>query len=205
MASTDTKEAVCSSALNLLGEPAIASLTADSDAARVCSQIYDNLKWSLLAQYPWGFSKKKVQLARLVATPTFGWKYQYTLPTDRVGELLAVYASSSVNASPALEFDIQDGKLLTNYSAIWIDYQYNVTEATMPPHFAQLLIYVLAFNLAYPVTEDKEKTEYWRTVAFGTPSENMRGGYFRVACSIDGRARPPEAINDFSLTDVRPV
>lgn len=204
MASTDTKVSICSSALNLLGEPAIASLTDDSDAARVCAQLYDNIKWSLLAQYPWSFSKKKVQLARLTSTPTFGWNYEYTLPTDRVGELLAVFASSSVNSAPVLDFDLQNGKLQTNYSEIWIDYQYNVTEATMPPHFAQLLIYAMAFNLAYPVTEDPNKTQYWKEVAFGSPSENMRGGFFRVACSIDGRARPPEAINDFSLTDVRP-
>jgi hypothetical protein len=199
----ETDISICSSALILLGQPAIASFTEDSDAARTCAQLYPTQKAALLAAYPWAFSKKKVQLARLVAVPISGWSYQYTMPTDRVGEAFAVFNSASVGARPILDFDVQGGRLLANHAELWLDYQYNVTEADMPAHFVQLLVFVLASIFAEPVTEVTAKSAYWHTVAYGNPEENMRGGYFRTAVGIDGRGRPNQAINTDELLNVR--
>jgi hypothetical protein len=199
----DTKISICSSALNLLGESAIASFTEDSDKARTCAQLYDNIKESLIAMYPWAFSKKKVQLARLVTTPVSRWTYEYTMPTDRVGEAYAVFPTDAVGAQPTTNYDVQGGKLLTNYPEIWLDYQYAPNEAQMPSHFKQLLIYVLAFNYAGTVTEMDTKAAFWKETAFGSPSENMRGGFFRTAVNTDSRGRPNEAMNSDDLVAVR--
>jgi len=199
----ETNISICSSALILLGQPAIASFTEDSDAARTCAQLYPTQKAALIAAYPWAFSKKKVQLAQLVTAPISGWTYQYTMPTDRVGETFAVFASSGVGVRPTLLYDIQGGKLLTNHTEIWLDYQYNVAESLLPEHFVQLLVFVLASIFAEPVTEVTAKAGYWHDVAYGTPSENMRGGYFRTATGIDGRGHPNQAINSDELISVR--
>lgn len=203
MAQGDTDISICSTALALLGESAIASFTEGTSKATVCAQLYSGIKYALLAQYPWKFTKKKVQLARLVAAPLTRWQYQYTLPTDMVGGPLAVFPSDAVGVAATQEYDVQDGKLLANYTEVWIDYQYNVTEAQMPPYFVLLLAYVLAMNLAEPVTDQQTKADHWRVMAYGTPEENMRGGYFRVAANIDGRSAPADAIEHFPLVDVR--
>lgn len=199
----ETDISICSSALVLLGQPAIASFTEDSDAARTCAQLYPTQKAALLAAYPWAFSKKKVQLARLVTAPISGWLYQYTMPTDRVGEAFAVFASSGTGAVPVLDWDIQGGNLLSNQLEVWLDYQYNVPEDLMPAHFVQLLVFVLASIFAEPVTEVSSKGEYWHVIAYGSPSENMRGGYFRTTTNIDGRGRPNQAIDTSELIAVR--
>jgi hypothetical protein len=199
----DTKVSICSSALNLLGESAISSFTDDTDAARICAQLYDNVKDSLIAMYPWNFSKKKVALARLTSTPVSRWRYEYTMPTDRVGDAFAVYPNANIGVMPVTDYDVQAGKLLTDHPAIYLDYQYSPPESLMPAHFRQLLIYAMAFNLAVPVTEQDTKAAFWKETAFGSPSENMRGGFFRTAANIDSRGKPNENMNFDSLITVR--
>ena len=201
--SGETKVSLCNSALTLLGQSAIASFTDDSDAARTCAQLYDNLKWSLLAQFDGSFSKKKVALSRLVSAPLTRWRYQYTMPTDRVSDVYAAFPSDAVGVNPTTDFDVQNGKLLTNFSSMWLDYHYNVLESTLPPYFSQLLIYVLAANFAMPITEQASLAEHWHGVAYGMPSENLRGGYFRVAKSIDSSGRPPQIVDSGILIEVR--
>jgi hypothetical protein len=203
MSSGDSKISICSSALNLLGEAAIASLTEDTDAARACAQLYDNRKWSLLSAYPWSFSKKKVQLARLVAAPVSRWRYQFQLPTDRVGDVFALFQTDAVGAWPITNFDVQGAMVLHDHTELWIDYQYNVLESNMPAYFVLLLEYALASDLAMPVTHEATMAEYWHVRAFGSPSENNRGGQFRVATGIDGRGRPAPVIEATDLIDVR--
>lgn len=200
---SETKVSICSSALILLGQPAIASLTEDSDAARTCAQLYDNMKRLLLAAHPWNFSKKKVALTQSLPVPISGWTYKYAMPTDRVGEAFAVFPTSAVGAHPITDFDVQGGYLLTNQPTIYLDYQYEVPESLLPAHFVQLLIFALASIFAEPVTEVTAKAEYWHVIAFGTASEAMRGGYFRVAVGIDGRGRPNQAIDTSELIAVR--
>ena len=94
--------------------------------------------------YPWSFSFKKTQLARLVDTPAFGWKYLYQLPGDRIAGVRAVYADDTVNYPSTVEFDVQQDKLLTNIEEAWIDYQYRTPESEMPSYFVNFLKYALA-------------------------------------------------------------
>lgn len=201
--SGETKESICSSALTLLGEAAIASLTEDSDAARSCAQLYDNIKWALIAAYPWSFSKKKVQLSRLVDAPVSRWRYQFQLPTDRVGDVFALLTTDAVGADPIQNYEVQGSKVLYDGTELWIDYQYNALESNMPPHFVQLLIYALAADLCMPITHESAMAGYWHERAFGTPSENNRGGYFRTATGIDSRGRPAPVMESNELIDVR--
>ena len=65
------------------------------------------------------------------------------------------------------------------------------------------MIYQMAWHLAEPVTDQTTKSDYWKTVALGTPSENMRGGYFRQAINIDGAGQSKTVIADYLLTEVR--
>ena len=76
-------------------------------------------------------------------------------------------------------------------------------EYAMPSYFIQLLKYQMAWHIAEAITEQQEKSTKWQRVALGDPSENMRGGYFRVAANIDGQNQPTRVIEDFSLIAVR--
>jgi len=204
MASGDTKLSICSDALIMLGEAPLTSFSG-SDAGTVCDRLYDGIKISTLAMYPWSFTVTKLALSRGTA-PVNEYRYSYTLPTDlqRISGVRAVFNSSEVGAMPMQGgWEIQGNLLLSNEATIVIDYQFEPEEFQLPTYFVQLLKYMLAWHIAETVTDQITKAEYWRTIALGSPAENMRGGYFRVATNIDGSGKQNEAMSDFSLIQVR--
>jgi len=203
VASGDTALKVCSDALLLLGARPISSFNEGTDSSNICDRLYPDTKRSTLHMYPWSFSMKKVQLARTVNTPVNEYKYEYVLPSDMLGSIRKAYASNAVGANSFTDWDIQGDKLLANSEQIYIDYQYLIGEDKMPSYFIQLLKYLMAWQLAGPITDQESKMSYWQTVALGTPGENNRGGYFRTAASIDGQGKTTQSFEDFSLIAVR--
>jgi hypothetical protein len=204
MASGDTKLSICSDALIMLGASPLSSFSEGTDAAQICDRLYDDLKDSLIASYPWSWSFKKVQLARLTTTPVTEWKYEYALPGDTLSGVRAVFNASSAGMRPiARGWEIIDNKLQTNEEDIWIDYQASPLEATLPTYFVQLLKYAMAAEIAETVTDQITKADYYERKAFGSPGENRRGGYMRVAMNIDGASKSVERIEDYSLIAVR--
>jgi hypothetical protein len=203
MAAGDTALSICSDALLMLGAKPISSFDEGTDEASVANRLYSDIRDQALVVYPWSFSFKKVQLARLSTTPTNEYRYEYQLPGDRLTSPRAVYDTSATNIPPVKEYRIMGDKVLCDYEQVWIDYQYAVPEFSMPQYFIQLLKYMMAWHLALPITDQTEKAQYWQGVAVGSPAENNRGGYIRVAMNVDGAGQPTNAINDFSLIAVR--
>jgi len=203
MAAGDSALSVCSDSLLMLGAKPIASFTEGTDESSVCDRLYPDVRDQALTTYPWSFSFKKVALARLVTIPTTEYEYEYQLPSDRLTSPRGVFNSNSVGAPFRNEYRIMGDKLLTNYEEVYVDYQYSVPEYAMPTYFIQLLKYILAWHLSLPITDQTEKAQYWQTIAVGTPGENGRGGYMRQAMNIDGQGQPINAIQDFSLINVR--
>jgi len=210
MASGDSNVTICNQALNLLGADVISSFSdTTNDAATVCHNIYDTIKKQTLSLYPWSFALTKVQLARSSTTPINEWSYQYDLPSTAVsGTPLQVYNSSATRVLPIQNYELlytaSGPTIATNESSIYIDYiTSGISEGLMPSYFVQLLVYMMAWHLAEPVTDQTTKADYWRTVSLGGMAENGRGGYLRQAMNIDGRGKPNYAIVDFPLADVR--
>ena len=203
MATGDTDIKICSDALLMLGANPISSFTEGTDSANICDSLYPDIKKQTLATYPWAFSFKKVQLARLVTTPTTEYKYEYQMPSDMIGLPRALYNDDAVGAAVRKEYKVMGDKILTNYAEVYIDYQYDVPEYAMPSYFVQMLKYVLVWHLSLPITDQLEKSDYWRQVAVGTPAENGRGGFMRRAMNIDGQGQPSNIIEDYSLIEVR--
>jgi hypothetical protein len=203
MAAGDTPVSICSDALILLGAKTISSFNDGTDEANSCDRLYPDVRDMTLSMYPWSFAYKKVKLIKLITTPVSEWRYEYQLPGDRLGNPRAVFETANVYARPVKLWEIQGDKLLTNYEEVYIDYPYQTPEYAMPQYFVQLMKYMMAWHLAYPITEQEAKTGYWQGVAVGAPSENGRGGYFRQAVNIDAQGQPPQVIEDYELVAVR--
>ena len=203
MSAGDTGITICSDALLMLGAKAITSFNDGTDESNVCDRLYPDIRDSTLSMYPWSFTLKKIQLGRLVTTPTSVWKYEYLLPGDRLSSPRAVYDSASPGAPVQKDWEIQGDKLLTNLPTVFIDYQYQTPEFAMPKYFVQLMKYMIAWHLAMPITEQSDRAQYWQGVAVGGPSENGRGGYMRTAMNIDGQGQPTRIIEDYTLIAVR--
>lgn len=210
MASGDTNVTICNQALNLLGADTISSFSDTSnDASAVCNNIYETVQRQTLSMYQWSFAFTKLQLAQSSTAPIGEWTYRYDLPATAVAaQAFQVYNTSSTGSSPIRSFEVfytnSGPAIFTNEKTIYIDYiTSEVTEGIMPSYFVQLLVYMMAWHLAEPVTDQITKAEYWKNVAIGPATENGRGGYFRQACNTDARGKPPYAILEFPLTDVR--
>jgi hypothetical protein len=203
MAAGDTALSICSDALLMLGAKPISSFDEGTDEASVANRLYPDIKDQALLMYPWSFSYKKTSIARLITTPINEYRYEYQLPGDRLTSPRAIYDTSATNIPPRKEYRIIGDKLLTDYEQVYIDYQYSVPEFEMPSYFVQLLKYMMTWHLALPITDQTDKSQYWQSVATGSPAENGRGGYLRQAMNIDGAGNPTNAINDFSLISVR--
>ena len=203
MAAGDTALSICSDALLMLGAKPISSFDEGTDEASVANRLYPDIKDQAILMYPWSFSYKKVSIARLISTPINEYRYEYQLPGDRLTSPRAIYDTNATNIPPRKEYRIIGDKLLTDYEQVYIDYQYSVPEFEMPSYFVQLLKYMMTWHLALPITDQTDKSQYWQSVATGAPGENGRGGYLRQAMNIDGAGNPTNAINDFSLINVR--
>lgn len=204
MAAGDTDLSICSDALILLGAAPLSSFTEGTDAAQACDRLYPDLRDSLLSRYPFSWSYIKVQLGRLSTTPINEFKYAYGLPGNMLSGVQAVFETSSTNQQPINDgWEIYGQELYTNLESVYIDYQESVDESKMPHYFVQLLRTALASELAITITDQATKADYFRTLAFGTPGENGRGGLFREAVNIDSRGRLPQIIEDYALIAVR--
>lgn len=199
MAAGDSAVSICSDALILLGAKPISSFNDGTDESNTCDRLYPNVRDMTLSMYSWSFAYKKQKLARLITTPTNEWEYEYQLPGDRLGNPRAAFTSENVGARPFKNWEILGDKLLCNETTVVIDYPYQTPEFAMPQYFVQLLKYMMAWHLAYPITEQEAKTQYWQAVAVGSG----RDGYFRQAANIDGQGQPPQVIEDYSLIEAR--
>jgi hypothetical protein len=203
MAAGDTDIRICSDALLMLGGKAISSFNEGTSSSNTCDRLYPGVKYSTLQSYPWSFSFKKVVLAQTINTPVNQYRYEYQLPSDRLGAIRRAYNSTAIGAGTFNDWVIQGDKLLTNETTVVIDYQFAPTESEMPAYFVQLLKYMMAWHLADPITDQVTKTQYWQQVAVGAPGENNRGGYFRTAMVVDGQGNTTQSFEDFSLIEVR--
>jgi hypothetical protein len=204
MAAGDTSLSICSDALILLGTAPISSFTEGSDAAQACDRLYPDLRDTILSSYLWSWSVQKEQLARLAAAPVDEWKYAYQMPGDMLSGVIALFQSSGVGQLPVrYGWEIYQDQVYTNFEEVYIDYQATVDESKMPPYFIDLLTYALASKLSFVITDQISKADYFRAEAYGTPADSGRGGKMRAAMNIDGRGKPPQVIEDYSLISVR--
>ncbi|MEK9738697.1 MAG: hypothetical protein VW438_03090 [Euryarchaeota archaeon] len=204
MAAGDTDISICSDALISLGASPISSFTEGTDSAQACDRLYPDLRDTLLSTYVWSWTLKKVQLARLSTDPINEWEYAYQLPGDQLTGALAVFENDgTAQRSVRYGWEIYGDQLYSNMETVFIDYQATISESKMPPYFVRLLKTALAAELAIVITDQAQKADYFRALAYGSPMENGRGGRMREAMNIDARGQSTQIVEDFSLIQVR--
>ena len=210
MAQSDTDVTICSEAIVILSAAALTSLTDGRVTDDACNRLYPDLKVHLLTVYPWTWTLKKVQLTKDTTDPVNEWDNAFDLPSDIIGSPIAVFDSSSSGIHPRRygwelygRSTFDRGQLFTNLDTVYIDYQHLISESLMPAYFVRLLRFALAAEIAMVVTDQISKAEYYRNIAYGSPGEGGRGGLLREAMNIDGRGRPSEIIEDYTLVNAR--
>jgi hypothetical protein len=156
---------ICNSALYKVGCDRISTLTEQNKRAKICNDIYSKIRDATLRSHPWNFATKRIQLAQDSTAPVFGFDYQYQLPSDCL-IVRGVSNDSSMGTSRNIDYKIEGDKLLSNETAIYIEYTFKETNTTnYDANFVDALAYRLAIELAYPLVQslslvDRIKKDY---------------------------------------------
>ncbi len=189
--STSTSVSICSNALLMLGAEPISSFTEGTDRARLCANLYPSNRDAVLRAHTWNCSVKRVTLAPLATAPTYGFAFQYLLPSDWVRTIkLGQYADY------AADFRQEGRYLLSDSNVSQLRYvSRNIIEGTWDALLVDVMTQRMAWKLAYPVTKSTALRE------------SLRGEYLLMlqqAKSIDSMEEPSDMIAEESpLISVR--
>ncbi len=147
-----TEVSICSNALRRLGDSAITSLTDDTERARLCNAFYADARDAVLRLHPWNFAITRTSLAQLSDTPSYGFAYQYSLPTSPY--CLRVLGMEYEDYIFKVEnYSTQGRVLLTDEGTAKILYVARITDTTQfDALFVDVLTAKLALDLCYPIT-----------------------------------------------------
>jgi len=140
-------------ALNIIGASNISSFDENSKVGRLVNQRYEGVRDAVFRSHPWNCLIRRAELAQEVETPTFGYAYQYNLPTDpfclRVLEfsngLLSYPQDNMTSNTGGPVYVIEGRKLLTDEGTARIKYIARITD---PQQYDALLIDALSARLA---------------------------------------------------------
>lgn len=146
-------------AASILGKPTVASISENSNVARVFNANYDSLRRALLTgRATWRFSIKRAKLPVLTAVPVSGpYTQQYALPTDCLRVLLAGDTYPGMDLSDYLMgptdagYSVEGQNILCDYGGpLSLLYVYDVQDTTQ---FDAWFVEYFASHLAWLTCE----------------------------------------------------
>lgn len=139
---------ICNIALTKLQVDRILVITEDSEPARACNAVYEQLRDDEMASHPWNFATVRDSLALLSSTPSFDYSYAYQKPSDC---LRVLYPENK-----QYSYEVSENKILSNESSLKIRYIKQITDPnSFSPGFIRVLAARLAYELSFALTGSK--------------------------------------------------
>lgn len=180
-----TDISICSNALQMLGDQAIAAFTDDSTRAPLAGNLYPAIRDAVLRSHPWNCAVKRVVLSPDATAPAYDYTAQFILPGDWLRTL------SIGQDGEEVDYRMESGLILANESVIYLRYIFqNKVEATWDSMLVQAMTLGMAAALAYPITA---------STALADSLNAQYVALLRAARSVDGQDNPPETLGDFPL------
>lgn len=207
---------ICNIALQNLGANTISDLNEGSVEARECALRYDSVRRAVLAAHPWNFASKRVELARLEETPSFGFDTQFALPGDFVRMIatedqleyilfnpdfngfLTISNTTQYAEADRYKLEIaENGQqvLLSDNEFKRILYVFDQKDtAQFAPLFVEMLAQALAAAIAFRITGNRsqaqeEEAKWQRMNAEAKQIDGQQGTYERTERSVFLSAR----------------
>lgn len=181
---------LCSRALIRLGANPITSFNDGTAESEIAGALYAPVRDALLSAYPWTFAYAQIELTKLSKAPEADYTHAFQLPNDY---LRAISAGQSTKGR-GVNYRIARGTLQSNADGVLLTYIFRPEEEEFPPFFDMALISRLAAEFSIPVTESTSRTQ---------ALYNLADKEFQNARQIDAQQDSPNAIENFTLIDVR--
>jgi hypothetical protein len=152
-----TVVSICNLALQKLGAQRITTLDEDSNNARHCNAIYEQMRDKELRANRWKFSICRATLAPSATEPEFDFAYAFPVPTD----FLRLLPPNRTTLDWTLESVDGTQHILTNDGdTLEIRYIKRVTDVAQFDHlFVDMLACSMALQLCEPITQSNTKKD----------------------------------------------
>jgi len=182
--------ALCSRALIRLGAVPITSFHDNTAESEIAGALFAPIRDALLSTYPWTFAMGQIALTKLTEEAVADYINAFQLPTD----FLRAISAGGAGKGRGVNYRIARNMLHSNEEEVVLTYIFRPEEEEFPPFFDIALINRLAAEFCIPVTESTSRAEAMYRLAEKE---------FQRARQIDSQQDSPNAIEDFTLIDVR--
>lgn len=154
---------ICNNALLDLGEEAIASLTDNTKAARLCNQRWPAVRDAVLRAHPWNCATAQAELAASSEAPAWRYGRRFPLPTDCL-RVLEVQCQGAGLAA----WEVQEAAILCDEDGpLDVAYIRRIEDPRLfDPLLGETLTARLTATLAYPITASTSLAQaFWAIYA----------------------------------------
>lgn len=193
MALTDVD--VCNLAIGKCSGDRIDALGEESPLGAFCAETYPHTRETLLSAYRWAFCNTVRPLARLeiAADEQAVMTYKFAAPADLIGAVHD-WRDHADRLQGCSVYVIQsNGAFWSDAAQVFGEYTAAKGEADWPVWFRNLVVHAYAVEVAH-FCQLSTKANQLDQQAFGTPSENRRGGLFGAAMAEDARMAPQRTL-----------
>lgn len=188
LAALDIVNAACAN----IGETPMQALDQEDDAGQSAQLLYDEVLEFNLDIYKFSFAKELRQLSEVSGEDAFaGYARVYALPADAIGGPLYVTDRPTDPDHRFYRYQLTSGRLHADESPLHACILFAAPPARWSGAFKSVMIVSLAAKLAVSLTHDRALAEERLREAYGTPSDNFRGGKMQVAINADSFTNPP--------------
>lgn len=180
---------ICSNALQLLGDKAIASFTEDTHRASLAANLWPQTRDALLREHPWPCIRKQTILAPESTTPDFDWPYQFKLPGDWLRTIQVG------RRGERLRFEVMGTRIYAEVAVLPLVYCWRSEDPSQwDSQLSDLASAAMVAAMAYPVTQSSSLAQL---------KLQIYNRKLEIAKSIAGQDNEPEDWADSPFLDVR--
>lgn len=187
---------IANRALTKLGASRIISFGDDNKQSRAILSMFDIVRDAELRSHIWSFSVRRESLPALISTPSWGFQYEYQMPSDSLRLLMVndIYNGPSMEDyrnQPVADYSLEGNKILTNFAApLKVRYISRVVDTTQ---WDSMFVEAFACRLAMELAEDLTQSNTKREMAQNEYMAALRGAI--RASSVE---QPAQALPDNS-------
>ncbi|MFK8250190.1 hypothetical protein [Ancylobacter terrae] len=165
-----------------IGEEAPTSL-AEAAGDDSLELVYQSVTDFCLDLHTWDFTRELRQLPQLagIASPVLGYPYVFELPTDAIGEPLRVVDDIATPDRAFYGWTLHGARILALASPLYAVVNVRPPPARWPGTFREAVVLAIAAELALSMASNDGLRAELRVNAYGTPSQDFRGGAIGVA------------------------
>lgn len=189
---------VINAACARIGEEPLQSFSDETDIAQSANLIYEEVVGFNLSLQPsgFGFAREYRQLSKLTSDPPFsGFNYIFEVPGPKIGLPTYLTDDPTDPNSRYTQFIITNGRVHADDDPLFAMVKFIPSPHLWTATFLSATITAIAGHMAFAIASDRTTRGELLRDAYGTPTENYRGGLMRTALSEDAFANPPRSID----------